>query len=794
MIEDHLLTNVSLGKTAVQSSLSVYSRPDDAKGAVDGHKSGGFGFHTDFEINPWWMVDLDELHRIHKIIIYNRDDTCRVRAKALTVLVAEVSAGPWLRVYEGLSTFGGAVTGTPLVLNLDGAVSARWVKIQLNGFTALHLDEVEVYAYAGASAYRDGILRFKEPRSLAHTPSSEGAIVCLTRGYEDVSLYEPLMRRNLSIYEALNKHRTVQYPLIIWHEGNISSSHQQFILAREKNADTRFIDISDLMALPAESDTATFLEQWPLGYRLMCRFHTSRIWDLVSDFRYVMRVDEDCFLNSTTVDPIEWARAEAIDFGASLYIEESHALTNSTLSEFVDVYARSEGLAGPDSHYYNQDFPYTNVYVARTGFFSQPAVRRFLNAISNEPDSLCMRWGDLPALGVALNMFARTDRVAVIPGLAYEHGSHEVTVANANGNGNGWAGIPSARRTTLNSDVAAYFYGQARAQEACGDYNAAETAHLKALAAEPRSPMVTLGLGSVSSCLGRHEIAVKLLKDGLSRAASRLILPAHHFRLATSLHSLGQFEDAIRQYAAMFTCDISYQAAFARGWISSFAADNRAIFWTAPDGTFAADASIRGIFDLVYDRDIWGGGSGVGSDMTCTAIYAGLVQHLISSFAIRRIVDIGCGDWRFSRYIDFGEAEYLGVDIVASVVEANNQAYGTDRIRFERVDATIFDLDECDLVLCKDVLQHLSNDNIFKILRQLSKASMWLITNDFWPVNEDCRNGDTRPLSLTAAPFSIAAQPILAFNSKVSFLYGTPPGHVTPSVGSPNAAPPETRT
>jgi hypothetical protein len=50
------LENLAIGKPASQSSLSRWSRPNDAQGAVNGRRTGGFGFHTDDEAAAWWRV------------------------------------------------------------------------------------------------------------------------------------------------------------------------------------------------------------------------------------------------------------------------------------------------------------------------------------------------------------------------------------------------------------------------------------------------------------------------------------------------------------------------------------------------------------------------------------------------------------------------------------------------------------------------------------------------------------------------------------------------------------------
>ena len=46
----------------------------DAAGAVDGVKDGKYAFHTGYEANPWWQVDLGKEVKLDRIVVYNRLD------------------------------------------------------------------------------------------------------------------------------------------------------------------------------------------------------------------------------------------------------------------------------------------------------------------------------------------------------------------------------------------------------------------------------------------------------------------------------------------------------------------------------------------------------------------------------------------------------------------------------------------------------------------------------------------------------------------------------------------------
>jgi len=75
---------------------------------------------------------------------------------------------------------------------------------------------------------------------------SNNAIVCLTRGYHNLAQYDSLIERNKAIRLHINKNN--QYPLIIFHEGNISEEHQDYITHFAEGQRLIFKDISEVWA------------------------------------------------------------------------------------------------------------------------------------------------------------------------------------------------------------------------------------------------------------------------------------------------------------------------------------------------------------------------------------------------------------------------------------------------------------------------------------------------------------------------------------------------------------------
>ncbi|XP_042322587.1 uncharacterized protein LOC121930412 [Sceloporus undulatus] len=75
------IPNVALDGKAFQSSS--YSQLGAAEHAIDGSLVADFGHgsctHTDYELNPWWMVDLKAEFNVTRVDITNREDCCAYR-------------------------------------------------------------------------------------------------------------------------------------------------------------------------------------------------------------------------------------------------------------------------------------------------------------------------------------------------------------------------------------------------------------------------------------------------------------------------------------------------------------------------------------------------------------------------------------------------------------------------------------------------------------------------------------------------------------------------------------------
>lgn len=174
-----------------------------------------------------------------------------------------------------------------------------------------------------------------------------------------------------------------------------------------------------------------------------------------------------------------------------------------------------------------------------------------------------------------------------------------------------------------------------------------------------------------------------------------------------------------------------------------------------------------------------GEGSGPGSSAAYTARFREFLETFMHDRGVRTVVDYGCGDWQWAKLVKWGDRRYHGFDIVESLVDKLRAAYGRDDRAFTHVaDPESFVPPECDLLICKDVLQHLPTEEAISLVRRFeARAKHLLWVNDRSPNpaanNAECVRGGYRYLDLSRPPFSLDGAVAFEFgfqpNNKVAF-------------------------
>lgn len=179
-------------------------------------------------------------------------------------------------------------------------------------------------------------------------------------------------------------------------------------------------------------------------------------------------------------------------------------------------------------------------------------------------------------------------------------------------------------------------------------------------------------------------------------------------------------------------------------------------------------ASAREIFGKIYRNNYWGNSasrSGAGSDLVQTAVVRRELPTLVKDYGIRTMLDLPCGDWHWMKEVNI-DADYVGADIVPELIERNNALYSNERCRFITLDLITDKLPKVDLVFSRDVLVHLSFEDIFLSLRNIKRSgSTYLLTTTFTgrDKNVDIATGNWRPLNMQKAPFNFS-EPLQLIN------------------------------
>ena len=141
------------------------------------------------------------------------------------------------------------------------------------------------------------------------------------------------------------------------------------------------------------------------------------------------------------------------------------------------------------------------------------------------------------------------------------------------------------------------------------------------------------------------------------------------------------------------------------------------------------------IFTKIYQENRWGDGieipkSGVGSLPSNAEMYVKFVEKIVSDFSIESVVDVGHGDWSMWKDYKFENVNYFGIDVARGLSELVSSQYGNPNRIFKFADGVNSSLPSGDLLMCKDVLQHLPNQSVIDFLNVCKNYKYVILSND----------------------------------------------------------------
>jgi hypothetical protein len=170
--------------------------------------------------------------------------------------------------------------------------------------------------------------------------------------------------------------------------------------------------------------------------------------------------------------------------------------------------------------------------------------------------------------------------------------------------------------------------------------------------------------------------------------------------------------------------------------------------------------SRKSVFTRYYDTAFWGeeSKSGCGSTLAYTDVMRARLPGLLSKYKINRILDAPCGDFNWFKELDLEpEIQYIGADIVESMVMELNVKYADGNRKFVVIDIAEDRLPQADVLFCRDVLFHMSHRTVKRAIRNYYRSEIPLLmttTHYTKTPNKDIITGGFRTLNLLLSPYN----------------------------------------
>ncbi len=150
------------------------------------------------------------------------------------------------------------------------------------------------------------------------------------------------------------------------------------------------------------------------------------------------------------------------------------------------------------------------------------------------------------------------------------------------------------------------------------------------------------------------------------------------------------------------------------------------------------------IFRDIYNNKLWSPEeeekhlkfySGTGSHLKeFKNIYFKHIKEFLLQFNFKlNAVDLGCGDFSIGSEIRKYCGKYIAIDIFDDLIDYNKKFYKNYDVDFKVLDITKDELPKGDICFLRQVLQHLSNENIKKFLNQMKGKYKYLVLTEHLP-------------------------------------------------------------
>lgn len=264
----------------------------------------------------------------------------------------------------------------------------------------------------------------------------KNSIVVLTKGYHNLIEYNNLIRRNNEIQKNVIPNLNGEFDIIIFHEGNIPPQHQSYIQSSTPELKLIFIDVKtsdpktgfDVSKNKLNYELCPPTRQskmYPLGYKHMCHFWSIDFLEYLKEYKYIIRIDEDCFVSDFDTNVLVDMGKNDIHFISPYFQEQDEWFVIVGLDKLWEQFI-TENQIVPFKKFSEIKCPYTNFMIVDIEhFLSNEIVLKFLKKVDESHGIYSNRWGDLPIWGAILSTLINPKNYSDNNKIAYIHNSHQ---------------------------------------------------------------------------------------------------------------------------------------------------------------------------------------------------------------------------------------------------------------------------------------------------------------------------------------------------------------------------------
>lgn len=287
-----------------------------------------------------------------------------------------------------------------------------------------------------------GILLLQCCSNLAAVGQKKGVIAALIRSFPQTKQYDrTIIRRNKAISQYLYWAPTVtsSVDIVIFHEGNLSPAHQQYIQDATPELPIKFVDVGEVFReykdvdVPICPKNKMVSMMFGPGYYSMCFFWFLRFDRYLTNYDWMLRLDDDCILVKNVQFHVK-EMPNTVHFASSLWVNLAEGTSDAIrpkdeggvvvgMRNLTIQFAQEQNLF-QDIHSWHA--PYTNaMYIDLRWLRNHSVIQKYRQRVEESQCIYSNRWGDLPLWGAAIYLSKEPRYHLRLP---YFHGTHNTLV------------------------------------------------------------------------------------------------------------------------------------------------------------------------------------------------------------------------------------------------------------------------------------------------------------------------------------------------------------------------------